>query len=249
MDFVSAWKASSIGITGAFGILGLLKEFKTKDGRITRWGYVSLGGILISSVLGIAAQLIQSSNDAAKALEMATRSDLLLNDIQRQLNPIGTPKFHMTFFVQCSEVRTFCKELTKQSRESKYPYGEVPAGLWIGWPGQATIAGDLVIRRGDDASIDYSFSTARARGDSSLDAMPGSTDAKIYLHTVAEITANKGMKSVLDFQGASVTLELKPSAVHLTVGSFTFETSDGELHSLQLENVPHQPDVYTSRWN
>ncbi len=48
MDFVSAWKASSIVLTGAFGILGLLTEFKEKQtGKITRWGYISLGGIVI----------------------------------------------------------------------------------------------------------------------------------------------------------------------------------------------------------
>jgi hypothetical protein len=48
----------SILLTGAFGILGLLKEFKDKEtGRITKWGGVSLVGILLSSILGVAAQL------------------------------------------------------------------------------------------------------------------------------------------------------------------------------------------------
>lgn len=47
MDFVSVWKALSIVVTGAFGILGLLRDFKDKlTNKITSWGKVSLIGIL-----------------------------------------------------------------------------------------------------------------------------------------------------------------------------------------------------------
>jgi predicted RNA-binding protein YlqC (UPF0109 family) len=43
MDFVSVWKAFSIVLTGAFGVLGLLTEFKDKaTNKITRWGRIAL---------------------------------------------------------------------------------------------------------------------------------------------------------------------------------------------------------------
>jgi hypothetical protein len=52
IDFVTAWKAISIALTGAFGILGLATDFKNKHTKkITRWGWVSLIGIVVSSSL------------------------------------------------------------------------------------------------------------------------------------------------------------------------------------------------------
>jgi hypothetical protein len=63
MDFVAAWKATSIVLTGAFGILGLLKDFKDKNtGRVTVWGRISLAGILLSTSLGVVAQLKESTD-------------------------------------------------------------------------------------------------------------------------------------------------------------------------------------------
>jgi hypothetical protein len=68
MDFVSAWKIISIGSTGAFGILGLVTEFKdpiTK--RLTRWGMVSLSGTVFSTLLGTAAQFKEASDQQNSA--------------------------------------------------------------------------------------------------------------------------------------------------------------------------------------
>ena len=48
MDLPSAWKATSILFTGAFGIPGLLKEYRDKAaGKIARWGRLSSGGIVV----------------------------------------------------------------------------------------------------------------------------------------------------------------------------------------------------------
>jgi hypothetical protein len=50
MDWVDAWKAVSVVLTGVFGMLGLLTEFKHPETKqITRWGRVSLAGIILSS--------------------------------------------------------------------------------------------------------------------------------------------------------------------------------------------------------
>ncbi len=76
MDFVTAWKASSIVLTGAFGILGLVKDFKDKKtNKVTIWGYISLCGILVSTAFGVIAQLKESS-DTDRAKQATARQDI-----------------------------------------------------------------------------------------------------------------------------------------------------------------------------
>jgi hypothetical protein len=104
MDFVSVWKASSIVLTGAFGILGLLTEFRNKDtNRITRWGWLALGGIVLSTTLGTAAQLKESADDAKKALKLAEQSDETLSDIKRAMSPLTPPTVSVTFRIDCND--------------------------------------------------------------------------------------------------------------------------------------------------
>ena len=104
MDFVSAWKASSIVLTGAFGILGLLKEFKDKGtNRVTPWGYISLIGIVVSTILGVAAQIKESHDTAQKTLEVAQKSDRTLQDIERLLSPLDKPVVDLIFDVPCDK--------------------------------------------------------------------------------------------------------------------------------------------------
>jgi len=76
---LSYWKAISIVSTGAFGMLGLLKDFKDKKtNKVTRWGYVSLIGIIVSTFLGVAAQLKEST-------DLARDSNTVLHEIERGL--------------------------------------------------------------------------------------------------------------------------------------------------------------------
>lgn len=120
MDFPAIWKTSSILLTGGFGILGLLKDFKDKEThKVTRWGYVSLAGILLSTILGTAAQWIQSESDAAKAAEaskqtlaLTQRSTKTLNDVERLLVPLDDPTLTIDFEVPCNESRftVYCEK-------------------------------------------------------------------------------------------------------------------------------------------
>jgi hypothetical protein len=117
MDFVSVWKASSIVLTGAFGVLGLLTEFKDKESRkITHWGYVSLAGILVSTILGAAAQIKESADDAEKSLAIVT-------GIQRELSPsVGELNFTMYFTVDCKnpDNKKICDNFTTGFDEIRY---------------------------------------------------------------------------------------------------------------------------------
>jgi len=110
MDLVSTWKASSIVLTGAFGILGLLTEFKRKvhDGqggeqnKVTGWGYVSLIGIVLSTCLGFEAQIKESADDSAKALKYAQTNQTTLEHLKRILSPLEEPNLEISFGVPCS---------------------------------------------------------------------------------------------------------------------------------------------------
>jgi hypothetical protein len=86
MDFPSIWKTASIAVTGGFAVLGLLTEFKDKETKkITRWGYVSLTGILVSTVLGIAAQVLEIASDAQRSAENSRRALSIAENTERTL--------------------------------------------------------------------------------------------------------------------------------------------------------------------
>lgn len=64
---MAAWKAVSVALTGAFAALGLLTEYPDKKtDQVTKWGGVALGGIVVSAVLGVLAQLVESATDQKK---------------------------------------------------------------------------------------------------------------------------------------------------------------------------------------
>jgi hypothetical protein len=117
IDFVTAWKAVSIALTGAFGILGLLTDFKNNHThKITKWGWISLAGIVVSAVFGVAAQLKESNDNAKKALELAKRTDMALEDMERMLSSLDGAEFTLEFEVPCStpSFAEFCKAVKQE---------------------------------------------------------------------------------------------------------------------------------------
>lgn len=134
MDFVSRWKACSIVLTGAFGILGLVTEFKDKHtNKITYWGRVSLIGIVVTTLLGSAAQIKESSDDASKArddskkaLQLAENTQATLQEVRRLVAPIGDPLLMLSFEVPCKDeaYSNFCLKVRGLRSE----------GLWKIWP-------------------------------------------------------------------------------------------------------------------
>jgi hypothetical protein len=144
IDFVSAWKAISIVFTGGFGILGLATEFKNKHThKITKWGWVSLVGILISTILGVMAQLKESHDDARKAVEnseialqLAKNTQTTLGEVRRLLTPLGDPLLQLSFEVPCSDTayKAFCLKAQRLPSEGltddKWPI-TLPDGITI----------------------------------------------------------------------------------------------------------------------
>jgi hypothetical protein len=143
MDFVTAWKASSIVLTGAFGVLGLTKDYKNKEtGKFTAWGKVSLAGVLLSSGLGVAAQLKESSDQekvkavtSAQTLLLAQNTDKAVKDIQRMLSPLDDPRVFMNFDLDCTnpQLKQFCSDVI-HDKPGFQMYEDIQQQHWSHWP-------------------------------------------------------------------------------------------------------------------
>jgi hypothetical protein len=132
-NFVSFYKPMSVAVTGAFGILGLVKNFKEKKWdadsdttveKISKWGWVSLVGIVISTILGVTAQLKESSDDAAKALRLAQSSERTLKEISRTLSPLEDPVLTARWEVAChidETIAKFCSSTKQTNNKADRP--------------------------------------------------------------------------------------------------------------------------------
>lgn len=122
-EFDEIWKAVSIVLTGAFGILGLVTEFKNKHTKqITKWGWISLWGIVASSVFGVTAQVIESRSTAEESLRLAQKADLTLNQIERGISTINDPKITLQMTMDCASERfkEFCRNISLDTDVTHY---------------------------------------------------------------------------------------------------------------------------------
>jgi len=139
MDLVAIWKAASIVLTGAFGMLGLLTEFRDKtSGKVTTWGYLSLFGIVISSGGGFFAQIEDSFDQATQqskasmdSLKLLMGMHTTLHDLQRTLSPIGKPRFDISLQLDCNNERysRSCSSMIADLQNHRDP--------WKDWPIEA----------------------------------------------------------------------------------------------------------------
>jgi hypothetical protein len=89
MDLVTVSMALTTVMTGAFGILGLYKDKETH--RDTVWRRVSLIGILASTTIGVATQIMEARSQVRQLLEI--------------LSPLDDPKIDFTFEIPCNQSR------------------------------------------------------------------------------------------------------------------------------------------------
>jgi hypothetical protein len=95
--FIALVKFLGVVLTGAFGVLGLMTEYRDKEGTITRWGRIALIGTLTSTFVALAAQgleLLKQAKDeqqtSAKALEQARENSKVLAQIGRAVDPLDS---------------------------------------------------------------------------------------------------------------------------------------------------------------
>jgi hypothetical protein len=85
-SFLFWLKLASVSITTGLAVVGLLHDFRDKEtGSLTPWGRINFAGIIVSFLVGVAAQAIDqqrqtdASNDARIRMEgLTTKSDDLL---------------------------------------------------------------------------------------------------------------------------------------------------------------------------
>ena len=76
-------KFLSIIATAFFGIAGLLHDFKDNNDRITKWGRISLAGILLSGMIAGATEIALIFKSRAQEAAEASRQKEVLNRIDR----------------------------------------------------------------------------------------------------------------------------------------------------------------------
>ena len=77
IGFWDLWKAIAVALTGMFGIMGLLTNYKDKaTGRITVWGRINMVGILLSATMGVLSQLIETQNKIISAQRSAAEANM-----------------------------------------------------------------------------------------------------------------------------------------------------------------------------
>jgi hypothetical protein len=235
MDFLTIWKASSIALTGAFGILGLVKDFKDKNGKITAWGRVALAGILLSTGFGVAAQLIESSKAEHTEKEFAKQ-------FERGLSPLGEPKFGISFSLACDlpEFSYFCHTFTSRGTEAfskgerwpSWPFGQIPIlYLEINFfidPNDATLYGEGKKGRGD-----LWFSVVPTASNNSLfahTAPEGGVMLEVQHAEPSESDSDGKLKSILDLPGVTVVLKdtWEPGFNRVVPSFFMITFKDGQ---------------------
>jgi hypothetical protein len=182
LDPIALWKACSVVLTGAFGILGLLTEFKSKHSKkITRWGYVSLAGIIVSTILGTIAQVKESQDNAKTAADAATKTLQIAKDTQstlvnvrRLLTPLNDFKIVMEFPVPCGDevYKEFCKAAAHRSAIDASLYAQSEA-IWEKWPLETSYWSGLTVSKGhkfdDSLTVKFYRSSEQAKKDAKED--------------------------------------------------------------------------------
>src|SRR5688500_18905527 len=67
--------------TAIFAIIGVVGDRKDAQGRLTRWGKIAIGGVIISLGIAIATQILELRRDKIRGEEAAAR---MAEDVKRQ---------------------------------------------------------------------------------------------------------------------------------------------------------------------
>jgi hypothetical protein len=228
MDPVSIWKAVSIAVTGAFGILGLLKDFKDKHGHITRWGRISLAGILASTICGVAAQIKETSDQKTAQANAEEQTLGIVTDIKRMLQPFADPSVYIKLSVSCGleDYRKFCDSLPSDgSQVITSDASAQEQKFWANWPGgsQAQLQLQIYLFREEDAANEFE---KKENSDSNSDLDAASNLADLILDVLSTNYAqDKSLEARRDPKSSQFELIVaydKPS----------FERNNGEIVSI-----------------
>jgi hypothetical protein len=112
---LSSAKLVGATLSGAFGILGLLTEYRDQETKkITVWGKVALVGILASTGVAISAEALGIWKENRSAEQSAEKTNALLTEISRTLSPISdmTVSFSFTLPLDRKEFAKYSSRLS-----------------------------------------------------------------------------------------------------------------------------------------
>jgi hypothetical protein len=97
-------KIVSVLLTGCFAIIGLLVEYKDKaTGKITKGGRMALIGIVLSTTLALVSQVIEQNKSIEEVRESAARSEKLLTEISKSLQPLREAQISLFFDIDVND--------------------------------------------------------------------------------------------------------------------------------------------------
>jgi hypothetical protein len=251
IDFVTAWKTISIALTGVFGIVGLLTRFRNNQShRITKWGWFSLLGIIVSAGCGVAAQMKESADDSAKALALARSTDSTLKDLEKLVTSLDDPEASMSFWLPCSdhEYVDFCRFVHSHDDPSLY---------WFELPQKTEAIVSFSLRIFHDASDAHAFvanidspsgedqlgdffvelSASNERKDGELGISPDPDGQNVFLETGFVpidrkfVVSNGRLTSLSDVAGSTVVVDANSDYLKqekLTLAHFTILVKNGQ---------------------
>jgi hypothetical protein len=85
---LSTLKFVGIFCTGVFSLLPLIVDYRDKDKRINKWGWTGLIGATVSTFVAAASQYFELQKGSADARAALERSNALLAQVKRALNPV-----------------------------------------------------------------------------------------------------------------------------------------------------------------
>lgn len=224
-------KFVSIGLTGVFGIMGLLTSYRV-DGRVTAWGRVALLGIVTSAIVAAATQALEQyrAQQAARAEALAVRTQL--HEIARTLDPFETISIGFEFAVPNDD----------------------PA--WAAYRARVQRMAQTLMNAGDNIrATDFGFSSTFTDPDGLAEltiradapAFPQPTSAERLPYWIVQSADNIEIAAQRDGQGGEVFSEssLLASFFGETDVQLVYNVRDGSLRIESSWN--HAPDSVEAR--
>ncbi|MBR1201050.1 hypothetical protein JQ574_34170 [Bradyrhizobium sp. AUGA SZCCT0158] len=122
-------KAASASLSGILGVAALYSDYRGPDGKLTGAGRGVFAGILIAAVVGVITSFVETNKSQADSKEQATRTETLLREVSRAVQPITQFNVHTAFEIPAghatvdSYVKRFRESIEKRT-DLKFPYDQ-----------------------------------------------------------------------------------------------------------------------------
>jgi hypothetical protein len=111
--WLSVLKLAAILVAGILGAASIPTDYKDEQGKLTRWGKFALGGIIVSTLIAVAAQTIETRLDNQKRAEDAADISSLLREIRRAVYPLQNMEvgYQVSFAGSAPELAAYKKRV------------------------------------------------------------------------------------------------------------------------------------------